>query len=134
MNEQTEVAVNAPAGETTQSNQNTKRSVTLPPVDIFEDANGITLLADLPGVSKDRLNISIDADELLIEGEASVEVPADIRLVHGELRAPLFRRAFTLSQELDRDKISANLKHGVLRLHIPRLQKAQPRQIPVNVA
>ncbi|MNI42958.1 Spore protein SP21 [compost metagenome] len=111
----------------------TARPATLPAVDIYENATGITLLADLPGVSKDRLSIKVQSNELLIEGEAAVQVPAEVRLVHNELREPLFRRSFTLGHDLDKDNITANLKHGVLTLQIPRLREAQPRKISVNV-
>jgi HSP20 family molecular chaperone IbpA len=71
---------------------------------------------------------------LVIEGEASVSVPADVRLVHGELREPLFRRSFRLGPEFDKDAITASLKYGVLTLQVPRIREAQPRQIPVTVA
>ncbi|AYD64477.1 MAG TPA: Hsp20/alpha crystallin family protein [Achromobacter sp.] len=111
----------------------TNRPATLPAVDIYENATGITLLADLPGVSKDRLSIKVQSNELLIEGEAAVQVPAEVRLVHNELREPLFRRSFTLGHDLDKDNITANLKHGVLTLQIPRLREAQPRKISVTV-
>lgn len=110
-----------------------KRPATLPAVDIFENATGITVLADLPGVSKERLSIKVQSNELTIEGEAAVQVPAEVKLVHNELREPLFRRSFTLGHDLDKDNITANLKHGVLTLHIPRQREAQPRKIPVTV-
>ncbi|MGE6919652.1 Hsp20/alpha crystallin family protein [Achromobacter kerstersii] len=133
MEERNQVA--APRGSeslTKVSNAN-PRPATLPAVDIYENATGITLLADLPGVSKDRLSIKVQSNELLIEGEAAVQVPAEVRLVHNELREPLFRRSFTLGHDLDKDNISANLKHGVLTLQIPRLREAQPRKISVTV-
>ena len=111
-----------------------QRPANLPAVDIFEDATGVTFLADLPGVTKDRLNIKVESEMLVIEGEASVPVPADVRLVHGELREPLFRRSFRLGPEFDKDAITASLKYGVLTLQVPRIREAQPRQIPVTVA
>ena len=117
----------------TKVSNESNRAATLPAVDIYENATGITLLADLPGVSKDRLSIKVQSNELLIEGEAAVQVPAEVRLVHNELREPLFRRSFTLGHDLNKDNITANLKHGVLTLQIPRLREAQPRKISVNV-
>ncbi len=75
-----------------------------------------SLLADLPGVSKDGLSIKVQSDELLIEGEAAVRSAGGVRLVHNELREPLFRRSFTLSHDLDR--ASPPTKHGVLTLRI----------------
>jgi HSP20 family molecular chaperone IbpA len=104
-----------------------------PPVDIVENDTGITLLADMPGVSKERLNIRVDGENLTIEGSAEVQVPEQIELLHSEMRTPLFRRTFTLSRELDSAKIEASLRDGVLRMHIPKAEEARPRRIEVNV-
>jgi HSP20 family protein len=105
----------------------------LPAVDIVENDMGITLLADMPGVSKDRLSVKVDGDNLTIEGSAQVAVPEKLELLHSEIRNPYFRRSFTLSRELDPAKIEANLRDGVLRLHIPKAEEARPRRIEVNV-
>ncbi|MEN5162507.1 Hsp20/alpha crystallin family protein [Achromobacter kerstersii] len=133
MEERNQVAATRGSESLAKVSNESNRAATLPAVDIYENATGITLLADLPGVSKDRLSIKVQANELLIEGEAAVQVPAEVRLVHNELREPLFRRSFTLGHDLDKDNISANLKHGVLTLQIPRLREAQPRKISVTV-
>jgi HSP20 family molecular chaperone IbpA len=106
----------------------------VPPVDVFEDESGITLLADLPGVSRDGLGVRVDGDSLQIEATASAQGPQNMELVHGEAQVPAYRRRFTLSRELDSTKISAQLKDGVLRLTIPRAEEAKPRRIQVQVA
>jgi HSP20 family protein len=108
------------------------RPALTPAVDIIENDVGITLLADLPGVSKERLGVKVDGDTLLIEGSAEVRVPDNLQFVYGEIRNPHFRRSFTLSRELDASKIEANLRDGVLRLHIPKAEAARPRRIEVN--
>jgi HSP20 family molecular chaperone IbpA len=113
---------------------NEQRPANLPAVDIFEDAAGVTVLADLPGVTKDRLSVKVESEVLVIEGEASVPVPAGVRLIHGELREPLFRRSFRLGPEFDKEAIQASLRQGVLTLRVPRIREAQPRQIPVTMA
>jgi HSP20 family molecular chaperone IbpA len=105
----------------------------MPAVDILESEVGITLLADMPGVSRERLGVRVDGEQLLIEGAAEVKVPEGLELVHGEIRNPYYRRSFTLSRELDPARIEANLKDGVLRLHIPKSEEARPRRIEVNV-
>ena len=105
----------------------------VPPVDVFEDESGITLLADLPGVSRERLGVRVDGDTLLIEGSAEVPGPQGLELVYGEARVPAFRREFTLSRELDTSRIDAQLKDGVLRLAIPKAEDARPRRIEVRV-
>ena len=105
----------------------------LPPVDVFEDTSGITLLADLPGVPKDKLTLQIEADVLTIEGEVGLETPQHMTPGHAEVRLPRYRRVFTLSKELDSDKVSAEFNNGVLRLRIPTAEHAQARRIEVRV-
>ena len=104
----------------------------LPAVDIVEDAGGITLLADMPGVSKDRLDVKLDGDNLSIEGGVEMDVPSDMRALWAEVSVPRFRRTFTLSRELDAARIEANLKDGVLTLRVPKQAHAQPRRIEVT--
>jgi HSP20 family protein len=105
-----------------------------PAVDIIESAEGITLLADMPGVSKDRLTVSVDGDNLTLEGRAVIDVPENIALVHSEVRNPRFRRTFTLSRDLDPGKIEATLRNGVLQMHIPKSEAGRPKRIEVQVA
>lgn len=105
-----------------------------PAVDIVENDVGITLVADMPGVSRERLAVKVDGDTLTIEGSAETAVPEKLDLLHAEIWNPYFRRTFTLSRELDPAKIEASLKDGVLRLHIPKAEEARPRRIEVSVA
>lgn len=105
----------------------------VPPVDVFENDAGITLLADLPGVSRDKLGIRVDGDSLFIEGTVSAGGPDQMELIWGEAQIPSYRRQFTLSRELDSTRIEATLKDGVLKLSIPKLEEARPRRIEVRV-
>ena len=105
----------------------------VPRADVFEDDTGITLLADLPGVPKDQLELKVEGDTLFIEGGVSQQTPDKLEAVYAEVRIPRYRRAFTLSRELDSSRIDANLKDGVLKLRIPKQEHAQPRRIPVQV-
>ena len=105
----------------------------LPPVDIFEDENGFTLIADMPGVSKEQLNVRIAGDSLVIEGQAAVPEIGGMELVYGEIESPQYRRSFTLSRELDPAKIDAKLQNGVLRVRIPKAEQAKPRRIEISV-
>lgn len=104
-----------------------------PPVDVIEDAGGITLYADLPGVPKDKLNLQVEADTLTIEGEVTLVAPEGVKSLHAEISLPRFRRVFTLSKELDAEQVDAEFKNGVLKLHIPKAAQARPRKISVNV-
>lgn len=115
--------------------ENTRREAALmPPVDVIEDAGGITLYADLPGVPKEKLNLQVEADSLTIEGEMGLAMPEGMAASHAEVSLPRYRRVFTLSKELDSEKVSAEFKHGVLKLRIPKAEHAQPRKIEVKVA
>lgn len=105
----------------------------VPPVDIVEDEAGITVLADLPGVSRERLGVRVDGESLSIEATAAPSGPGDMELVYGEAQVPAYRRQFTLSRELDASRIEASLKDGVLRLTIPKIEEARPRRIEVQV-
>ncbi|MEO8280692.1 MAG: Hsp20/alpha crystallin family protein [Ideonella sp.] len=106
----------------------------LPQVDVIEDPSGITLYADLPGVPKDKLDVRVDGETLVIEAELGLALPADLEPSHAEVRRKGYRRAFTLSRELDADKVTAEFSNGVLRLNIPKAAHAQPRRISVQSA
>lgn len=106
----------------------------LPPVDIFEDPTGITLYADLPGASRERLQLRVEGDQLLIDAEAALALPEPMEVTHVEVAVSRYRRAFTLSKELDAEQVEAELNSGVLRVRIPKAAHAQPRRITVEVA
>ena len=114
------------------SEQDQQRAV-LPAVDVFEDDSGITLLADMPGVPKDLLALKVEGDSLLIEGGVWPRTPDGMEAIYAEVRVPRYRRSFTLSRELDTNRIDAMLKDGVLNLRIPKQAHAQPRRISITV-
>lgn len=117
----------------TGQTRNMPKQALAPAVDIAENESGIVLFADMPGVAKDRLTIKVEGDNLTIEGQAQVDVPENIELLHSEVRSPYFRRSFTLSRDLDPAKIEATLKNGVLQMHIPKSEEARPKRIDVKV-
>ena len=104
-----------------------------PRVDVLEDDTGITVIADMPGVSKDSLEIKVENDALSIEGAVSAATPQAMEATYAEVRIPRYRRSFTLSRELDSGRIDAQLKDGVLRLRIPKHEQARPQRISVKV-
>lgn len=106
----------------------------LPPVDVIEDADGITLYADLPGVPKDKLSVRVEAGTLTIEGEVGALAPQGIEVTHAEVQVPRYRRAFTLGPELNTENVGAEFRQGVLTLRIPKAEHAKPRRIQVQVA
>lgn len=105
-----------------------------PVVDIFENDHGITMLADLPGVSNDRLNLQVDKDTLRITGDAAIGTAQNMEPLWVEVRSARYERAFTLSAELDAENITAAMKNGVLTVSIPKRAEVRPRKIQVRVA
>jgi len=104
----------------------------LPAVDIFENETGITVQADMPGVSRDRLDVHIDSDTLTIEGRAEIPMPEGMDALYADIRSTRYQRSFSLSRELDTERIEAGLKDGVLTLRIPKREEHRPRRIEVQ--
>ena len=114
--------------EETRSNENYLR----PPVDILESEDGLTILVDLPGITKERLSIGIDNGILTIEGTADT-VPAG-REVYREFTVPSYYRQFQIPDELDQQQAKAELANGVLTLRLFKSEAAKPRKITVQEA
>ncbi len=119
--------------ETNPSTVRRIEAALIPDVSVIEDAEGITLHADLPGVAKENLNLQVEADVLTIEGAVVFSQPDGMAAIHTEVESPRYRRAFTLSRELDAEKITAELAQGVLKLRIPKKDHAQLRRIAIDL-
>ena len=104
----------------------------IPPVDIFETDEGLCVVADLPGVAKDAIDVSVDDKVLTIRATAQSELPGTP--VRHEYELLNFFRQFQLSDAVERDKIQADLKHGVLVIRLPKKEAAKPKQITVKVS
>ena len=104
-----------------------------PPVDIFEDAEGITVKADLPGVAKENLAVGIEGDTLTVEATASLGEAAGMQPVYAEERVAQFKRSFVLSRDLDTERITADIRQGVLTLKVPKREAAKPRRVEVRL-
>jgi len=118
--------VSAPAEQTTPG------VVFTPEVDIFETEKAITLLADIPGVKPDKLNIDLRDNVLTITGDVDPAGKAGEEDVIIEYDTGRFYRQFTLSEVIDQNKINAKLADGVLRLNLPKVAKAAPRKIAIK--
>ena len=101
-----------------------------PPVDIYETTNGLVVTADLPGVAKEGLDIRVENNLLTIRGKAAHAAPGDP--IYREYGLVNFFRQFELNERVDQNKISAELKHGVLTLSLPKAEEAKPRKIEVR--
>ncbi len=109
-----------------------ERYVFTPPIDIFETADGLVLRADLPGVSLESLELQIQENRLTLFGRVETLLPDDAVPLHREFEIGDFLRSFILSDEVDYERITARLSHGVLEVELPRAAQAEPRRIQVN--
>jgi len=103
-----------------------------PAVDIYETDKDITLLADMPGVKPKALNIDLHENVLTLDGDVNPPEGADEVDVIREYSTGKYYRQFTLSQVIDQDKIDAELKDGILRLQLPKVEAATPKKITVK--
>jgi HSP20 family protein len=101
-----------------------------PPVDIFEDEDGLVVLADLPGIASERLDVRVEQRVLTITAHAQ-PTPSGTAL-HREYELMSFFRQFQLPEEVDTARIQAELKQGVLTLRLPRAPKEPPRRVEVR--
>lgn len=107
-----------------------ERPAVRPAVDIYENSDEYLLIADLPAVSKDGLNIHLADSQLTIEGKVSDE--GSEGAVEQEYQLMDYRRTFELPEFIDRDNVLAELVHGVLTLHLPKTEAVKPKQIEIR--
>ena len=110
------------------------RRVFKPAVDIIEQKEDTVLMADLPGVDEHTLDITLEKNVITIRGTVATEIPEGFRLAYGEYDVGDYERAFTLSDEVDKERIQATIKNGVLRLVLPKAAAAKTRKIAVSAA
>ena len=116
----------------TDTEQTRPGPVYTPDVDIFESETDITLLADMPGVTTEHMTIDLRDDVLTLTGETEIDGEASEEPIVMEYGVGKYYRQFTLSEVIDQAKITAELKDGVLRLVLPKVEKATPRKITVS--
>ncbi len=103
-----------------------------PATDIIEQEDGFYIFMDMPGVAKEDLVIDLNEDELKVSGKAEYVLPEGQKLGHVEFGGGEYFRSFTVSHMVDKERIKAAMKDGVLELYLPRLEKAQPRKIEIQ--
>jgi HSP20 family molecular chaperone IbpA len=121
-----------PRNETGQQNFSELQTAFTPPIDIHEGPDGLTLEADLPGATDANLRIQLEDNVLSLYAKIDSPAPEGAKLVHEEYRVGDFHRSFILSDEVDRDHISAELKNGVLYLSLPKAERARTRRIEIK--
>ena len=122
----------APATNSTEAVPTSK--VFVPQVDILESENQILLVADLPGVDQEGLDITLEKNVLTIRGTVKSHGPEGYQLAYAEYEVGNFERAFTVSNDIDRQGIDAVVKDGVLRLTLPKAKHAVTQKITVKTA
>lgn len=106
----------------------------VPLVDIFENKDSLFLIADMPGVDEKTVDIELEKNVLTIAGRVENGRIKEGTLMYSEYEIGDYERVFTLSDEIDRDRIVATVKNGVLRLELPRAEKVKPKKIAIQAA
>ncbi len=117
----------------TKSESTRNVPIFIPAVDIYESENELTLLADMPGVPIDNVDIDLNDDQLTVKGTAAAEEQGGTALLR-EYSVGDYYRQFTVSSAIDREKIKASMKDGVLKLVLPKAEAAKPRKIEVKTS
>lgn len=104
----------------------------MPAADIFETDEALTLMLEMPGVTKNNVEVQIENDVLRVEGKIDYSAYKDIEPVYTEYNVGHYARAFTLSNKIDRDAIAARVEDGVLTLTLPKAKEALSRRIAIN--
>jgi HSP20 family protein len=107
--------------------------VFIPHVDIFEDENQVTVLADMPGVNNENISVDLEDDELAIRGTVAEPESKDETVLFKEFNWGNYFRKFTIGKVIDKEKITAIISDGVLRLVLPKAEETEPRKISVKV-
>ena len=104
----------------------------VPVADIFETDQALTLKLEMPGVTRDRVEVRVENDVLTIEGHIDFSVYENLRPLYTEYNVGNYARTFQLSSKIEQDAISAALKDGVMTLVLPKVARAKPRKIQVK--
>jgi HSP20 family protein len=104
----------------------------IPYADIYETDEALTVVMEMPGVEKSRLNVALENDVLKVDGQIDFTKYRDMEPVYAEYNVGHYARSFTLSNKIDQEKISAQLEDGVLTLALPKAKQARPRRISIG--
>lgn len=104
----------------------------VPPADIYETDEALAVVLEMPGVEKKDIDVSLENDVLSVDGRIDFSKYRDMEPVYAEYNVGHYARSFSLSDRIDREKISANIEDGVLTLTLPKAKAAQPRRISIG--
>jgi HSP20 family protein len=117
-----------------QHEEISSRPVLRPAVDILENRDEILLIADMPGLTSDAIQLDLDGETLTLRGRRPDPIPEGVRLLAGQRADFEYKRAFQLPEAIDRDRIAASYKDGVLEVRLPRHERTRPRRIAIETA
>jgi len=103
-----------------------------PPIDIHEGPDGLILEADLPGATESSVTIQLEDNVLSLHAQVPSPAPEGARALHEEYRIGDYHRSFILSDEVERSRITAELRNGVLRLNLPKAERSKTRRIEIK--
>lgn len=109
-----------------------ERQCFIPKADIYETDKEIVVIADIPGVNNKSIDITIEKNVLSINAFSNPEIPEGYKLVYSEYEEGDYMRSFRLSNQIDQDKIDAEVKNGELWLHLPKVEEAKAKKIQVK--
>ncbi|MDN3516731.1 Hsp20/alpha crystallin family protein [Aquisalimonas lutea] len=113
--------------------QSTERSL-VPPVEIYEEDDALYVVADMPGVTKDTLDVEVGNQVLEIEGRITVDMPENVTPMFAEIRASRYARRFTLGDDVDASGAEATIRDGVLTVKLPKQDSHRRRRIDIQAA
>jgi len=122
----------APERQVQETNQGRQRETYSPRADIYETGEAIVVMADMPGVAQDSVDITLEKNVLTIQGRVAPTDRSGYRMAYGEYEDGDYERSFALSEGVDRDAIQATVSDGVLKLVLPKARQAASRKIPVK--
>ena len=124
--------LNVPVKQETREEVTRAGRTYVPQVDIYETKDGLWLWADMPGVDEQSIDVRLDNGVLTIEGQVDVKGYDNTTPLYTEYNVGNYVRRFTLSSDVDSDRIVARMQHGVLALEIPKSERAKPRRIAIT--
>lgn len=116
----------------TQTETVQERPTVRPACDIYENQDELLLVVDLPGVPSDAVSVDLDKDTLTIVGRRNPSIPEGAKLIAGQGFGWDFRRQFSVGSQIDQERIKAELRDGVLEVHLPRHERTKPRRIQIG--
>jgi HSP20 family molecular chaperone IbpA len=104
----------------------------VPSADIYESENALTVVLEMPGVSKDNVDVNIEDGVLTVEGRIEFGKYEGLRPVYSEYNVGPYRRSFQISSQIDHSKIAARMQDGIMTLELPKAETAKPRRVQVS--